>query len=134
MMPCQRRGAAQALVESALVLPLLIMLSLGVLQVILYAHARDVLVSAVQEGARLSAEDGRSLAEGYARAEALVTAGLGTSVQPVRLDGSLDDEVVALRVSASLRPILPLPLVAGLPIRAEGRVARERFRPAGGRK
>ncbi|MGI9147424.1 MAG: TadE/TadG family type IV pilus assembly protein [Chloroflexota bacterium] len=133
-MPCQRRGAAQALVESALVLPLLIMLSLGVLQVLLYAHARDVLVSAVQEGARLSAEDGRSLDEGYARAEALVTAGLGTSVEPVRLDGSLDDEVVALRVSASLRPILPLPLVTGLPIRAEGRVARERFRPAGGRK
>ncbi len=133
-MPCQRRGAAQALVESALVLPLLIMLSLGVLQVLLYAHARDVVVSAVQEGARLSAEDGRSLDEGYARAEALVTAGLGSSVQPLRLDGSLDDEVVTVRVSASLRPILPLPLVADLPIRAEGRVARERFRPAGGRR
>jgi hypothetical protein len=130
-MSCMRRRAAQALVESALVLPLVIMLSLGVLQVVLYAHARDVLTSAVQEGARLAAEDGRGLDEGYARAEALVTAGLGTSVVPVRLVGSLDGDMVALRVDASMRPILPLPLVQSLPIHAEGRVARERFRPAG---
>ena len=127
-----RRGAAQALVESALVLPLVIMVSLGVLQVVLYTHARDVLTSAAQEGARLAAEDGRGLDEGYARAEALVTAGLGTSVEAVRLNGSLDGERVALRADANLRPILPLPLVESLPIHAEGRVARERFRPAGG--
>ena len=130
-MSCKERGAAQALVESALVLPLVIMLSLGVLQVVLYAHARDVLTSAVQEGARLAAEDGRSLDEGYARAQALVTAGLGGSVEP-RLDGSLDSDIVLLRVNTNLRPILPLPLVQNLPIHAEGRVARERFRAAGG--
>jgi hypothetical protein len=131
-MSCTRRSAAQALVESALVLPLVIMLSLGVLQLVLYAHARDVLTSAVQEGARLAAEDGRGLDEGYARAKALVNAGLGTSVDPVRLDGTLGADVVALRVDARLRPILPLPLIQSLPIQAEGRVARERFRPAGG--
>jgi TadE-like protein len=131
-MSCKRCSAAQALVESALVLPLVIMLSLGVLQVVLYTHARDVLTSAVQEGARLAAEDGRGLDEGYARTQALVTAGLGTSVEPVRLDGSLDSDSVGLRVDANLRPILPLPLVESLPIHAEGRVARERFRPAGG--
>jgi len=131
-MSCKRRGAGQALVESALGLPLMLLLSLGVLQVVLYAHARDVLTSAVQEGARLAAEDGRGLDEGYARSRALVSAGLGTSVEPVRLDGNLDNDNVAVRVNASLRPILPLPLIQDLPIHAEGRVARERFRPAGG--
>jgi hypothetical protein len=131
-MRCKRRRAAQALVESALVLPLVIMLSLGVLQVVLYTHAHDVLTSAVQEGARLAAEDGRGLDEGYARAEALVAAGLGSSVEPVHLDGSMDSDIVALRVDANLRPILPLPLVQSLPIHAEGHVAREHFRPAGG--
>jgi hypothetical protein len=131
-MSCPRRGAAQALVESALMLPLAIMLSLGLLQVVLYAHARDVLVSAVQEGARLAAEDGRGLAEGYARAQVLTTAGLGGSVELLDLDGSQDADLVALRVDARLRTILPLPLVESLPIHAEGRVARERFRPAGG--
>ena len=127
-----RRDIAQALVESALVLPLLLTLSLGVLQVVLYAHARDVLISAAQEGARLAAEDGRGLDEGYARARALIAAGLGSSVDPVRLDGGADDELVAVHIDAALRPILPLPMVHDLPITAVGRVARERFRPAGG--
>jgi hypothetical protein len=120
------------LVESALVFPLVITLSLAVLQVVLYAHARDVLVSAVQEGARLAAEDGRSLDEGYARAQVLVGAGLGTSVELVVLDGRVDDEFAVLRVDAHLRPVLPLPLVHDLPVQAEARVARERFRPGGG--
>ena len=56
-----RRLAAQALVEAALVFPLAIGLSLGIVQVVLYVHARDVLVGAVQEGARLASEDGRGV-------------------------------------------------------------------------
>jgi hypothetical protein len=126
------RVIAQALLESALALPLILTLSLGVLQVVLYAHARDVLISAAQEGARLAAEDGRGLDEGFARARALIAAGLGSSVDLVRLDGGADDELVAVHIEAALRPILPLPLVHDLPITAVGRVARERFRPAGG--
>jgi hypothetical protein len=130
---CRSRcSPGQALVESALVLPLLITLALGVLQVVLYAHARGVLTSAAQEGARLAAEDGRGLNDGYARAESLVTAGLGSSVDPVRLDGRFEAEVVSVSVDAHMRPILPLPLVNDLPIHVEGRVARERFRPGGG--
>jgi hypothetical protein len=125
------RCAAQALVEFALVLPLMLTLSLGMLQVVLYAHARDVLISAAQEGARLAAEDGRGLDEGYARATALIAAGLGTSVEPVRLGGGMDDELVAMRIDAALRPILPLPFVHDLPMSAVSRVARERFRPGG---
>jgi len=125
------RLVAQALVESALVLPLMLTLSLSVLQVVLYAHAHDVLTSAAQEGARLAAEDGRGLDDGFARARALIAAGLGTSVDPIRLDGGADDELVAVRIEAALRPMLPLPLVHDLPVSAVGRVARERFRPAG---
>lgn len=128
----RRNPNAQALVESALVLPLVVTLALGVLQVVLYAHAHDVLTSAAQEGARLAAEDGRGLDDGFARARALIAAGLGSSVDPIRLDGGLDDELVAVHIDASLRPILPLPLVRDLPISAVGRVARERFRPGGG--
>jgi TadE-like protein len=132
-MHSRHRGAAQALVEAALVFPLAIGLSLGIVQVVLYVHARDVLLSAVQEGARLASEDGRSLDEGVARARDLVTAGLGRSAEPVLIDGTVDDELVTLRADADLRPILPLPMVSDLPLRAVGRVARERFRPGGGR-
>jgi hypothetical protein len=127
-----RDSAAQALVEFALVLPLIVTLCLGTLQLVLYAHARDVLTSAVQEGARLAAEDGRGLNEGYARVATLVAAGLGSSVDPIQIDGSEDADLVSVHIVAALHPILPLPQVAGLPIHAEARVARERFRPGGG--
>jgi hypothetical protein len=125
-----RRTPSQALVESALVFPLLILLSLGALQVILYAHARDVLLSAAEEGARLAAEDGRSLDEGLARCQALITAGLGSSLEPVRLNGQLGPEMVELQVDSALRPIVPV--AGGLPLHVSGHAARERFRPAGG--
>ena len=123
--PC----VAQALVEFALALPLVVASSLGVLQVVLYAHARDVVISSVQEAARLSAEDGRGLDEGYARARSLLSAGLGSSLDSTTIDGQMDADLVVMHVDAALQPILPL--AGGLPIHAEAAVARERFRPAG---
>jgi TadE-like protein len=124
-----RHRVAQALVEFALVLPMVLTLTLGVLQVVLYAHARDVVVSSVQEAARLSAEDGRGLDDGYDRARALVGAGLGSSLEPLTIDGSIGADVVVMRIDATLQSIVPL--VGGLPLHAEAIVARERFRPAG---
>ena len=124
-----RPYAAQALVEFALVLPLVVALTLGVLQVVLYAHARDVVISSVQEAARLSAEDGRGLDEGYARARSLMSAGLGDSLQPMAIDGQMDADLVVMQVDTALQPILPV--AAGLPIHAQAAVARERFRPGG---
>lgn len=124
-----RQCVAQALVEFALVAPLLVGLSLGILQVMLYVHANDVVTSSVQEGARLAAEDGRRLDEGYARTRVMLVAGLGDSLEAVTVDGSMDADSVRVRVDAGLLPILPLG--TRLPVHAEAWVARERFRPGG---
>lgn len=124
-----RPRVAQALVEFALVVPLLVGLSVGILQLVLYAHARDVVVSSVEEGTRLAAEDGRSLDEGFGRTRALVSAGLGSTLDPLAIDGSMDSDVVRIHINAGLMPILPLGRT--LPIEAEASVARERFRPGG---
>jgi hypothetical protein len=115
----------------AMVFPLLLTLALGLLQVTLYIHARDVLLAAVQEGARLAAEDGRSLEDGYQRARVLARAGLGSAVEPLEPRGRLDPELVEMRIDAALRPILPLPIGTGLPIQVQASVSRERFRPGG---
>ena len=123
--PC----VAQALVEFALVVPLLVGLSMGILQLVLYAHARDVVISSVQEGTRLAAEDGRGLEEGFARTRALIVAGLGTELDPLAIDGNIDADLVRIHVRAGLLPLLPLG--ATLPIEAEAWVTRERFRPGG---
>lgn len=130
MLSRPRLCPAQALVEFALVLPLVVLLSLGVMQLVLYAHARDVVISSAQEGARLAAEEGRTLDDGWTRAQALLSAGLGTSLDGVQLSGGVDADVVQVRIDAALRPIIPL--VTTLPMHAEARVSLERFRPGGG--
>jgi TadE-like protein len=130
-MRAERR--AQALVEAALVFPLLLVVSLGVLQFTLYEHARDVLAGAAQEGARLAAEDGRTLEDGLGRARELASAGLGSAVQPLEPSGLRGDEEVQISLDTRLQPIVPLPIRGGLPIHVDASVARERFRPGGGR-
>jgi len=125
--PC----VAQALVEFVLCLPLLLGLSLSVLQLVFYAHARDVVTSSAREAARLAAEDGRTVEEGFARARALVAAGLGNSVDPLLFVADGDDQVVSMQVDTALHPIVPLPLSGNLPLHAQAWVARERFRPGG---
>lgn len=129
MLKPSRPRVAQALVEFALILPLVIGISLGAVQVVLYAHARDLVMSAAQEGARLAAEDGRTLDEGYARARELIAAGLGTSVDSLEVAGGMDTELVLIRIDGRVPSILPM--LASLPVHSEARVARERFRPGG---
>jgi hypothetical protein len=126
-----RPRVAQAMVEFVLGLPLLLALSLGASQLVLYAHAGDVVTSAAQEGARIAAEDGRSDEEGYARAQVLVTAGLGSSVGPTQVTIGGDDQVVRIQIDTVLHPVVPLPVSVGLPLHAQAWVARERFRPGG---
>ena len=49
----------QSMVEFALALPVLLVIIIGVVQFALVYHARDVATTAVQEGARLAAAEGR---------------------------------------------------------------------------
>ena len=131
MASLRRCAAGQALVEAALVMPVLILMTLGVLQVVLYAHARDVLLTATQDGARLAAEDGGTLAAGYQRIQSLATAGLGSSVQPLQLRCRCDADHVDVSLDTALRPIIPLPFADHLPLHVRASVTRERFRPTG---
>src|SRR3972149_5043894 len=73
-----RRGErGQAMVELVLVLPVLLIILIGVVQFALVYHAKDVATTAAQEGARLAAADGRTPAEGAARARDVLQSGLG---------------------------------------------------------
>lgn len=72
------RGAA--VVEFVLVASLLMLVFLGVVQVALVLHARDVLVADAEEGARYAANLGVSAAAGEARCEQFVAASLSRSL------------------------------------------------------
>ena len=98
------RGAA--VVEFTLVSVLLVALFLGVLQVGLVLHARNVMVSAAQEGARFAANADRTPADGVVRTREALSGSLGadlvarTAVEPLPVtttpNGAL---VVGIRVS-----------------------------------
>ncbi len=102
-----------AVVEFVLVAVLLVALLLGVLQVGLVLHMRNVVVASVAEGAREAANADRSCSDGAARARDLVARSLSSRIAD-RLDfGCADapDGLVAVRVRGTL-PLLLLPVTA----------------------
>ena len=104
-----RTDRGSAVVEFTLVSILLVSLFLLVLQVGLVLHARNVMVSAAQEGARVAANADRTPADGVARTREALAGSLGTelvartAVTPLPPTG--DPAVVGIRVSG------PLPFV-----------------------
>ena len=70
-----QRGSAPA--EFVLVAGLLVAMSLGVLQLALISHVRQVLTSSAWEGARHASYYNTALAEGSALTRQLITQGLG---------------------------------------------------------
>ena len=125
-----RRG--QAMVEVAMVFPLLLIVAIGLVQFALYAHAENVVTGAVQDGARIAAEDGRSLPDGVATAQALLRAGLGGEASAITLQGREDQNVVVLQAQGRLRTIIPWVADASLPLSAQATMSKERFRAGGG--
>lgn len=105
-----RGDTGSAVVEFALVTPLLLILLLGVLQIALAMHVRATLTAAAAEGARVAALSGSSLSRGEQRTRDVLADSLaggrvaGVSASRERLVGV---EVVAITVTASL-PLIGL--------------------------
>jgi hypothetical protein len=133
-LPRHRLERGQALVEAALAFPILVLAAYAMVQVVLYVHARTVVVAAVQEGARAAATGGN----GIERAHGLLEAGLGPSGRRLRVNTRLDLGAVggeAWVVSADgTWPVQLGPTRIEAPLRAEARVSGEFFRggPPGG--
>lgn len=130
-MAVRREGeseAGQSLVEFALVAPVLLLVLFGAVQFALIVHARNVVTTAAQEGARFAAADGRTPGEGAARAEEVLSAGLGGGADgfSVTVDGG--DEVITVRTEGRYRLILPLLTGRDIPLNASAEMRRERFR------
>lgn len=127
-----RRGPGwehgQSMVEVAVAFPLLLMVALGLLQFALFYHAQNVVIGAVQDGARVAASEDRTIAEGVARAEVLLRAGLGQSSDGVSVRGIDGGDAIAIEAQGRLRAIIPWVGDATLPLWARSVVSKERFR------
>ena len=126
-----RAERGSTLVETAVTMPLLLLATLALLQLGLYAHAQRVVTSAAQEGARVAAGAGQTLDDGVAHAQALLRAGLGRSAEHVALRAEDDGEAIRFSASGQLRVIIPWTSDASLPLAARSIVSKERFRAGG---
>lgn len=125
-----RRGAV--LVEAALVLPLLLTLAIGMIQLGLVLHAQNVLTAAAQDGARVAAADGRSVNEGVDHARRLLAAGLGSRAARVSVSGAEGRDAVRVSVHAGLPLRMPWVDESTVRLGASATLTKERFRPGGG--
>lgn len=120
-----RGDRGSAVVELVLVLPLLLAVGVGVVQVVLTLHVRSVLTAAAAEGARAAALAGADPAAAVARVDDLLAGSLaGSVVRDVTARASADAglAVMVVRVEAHL-PLAGLLAPADLVV--EGRALRE---------
>jgi Flp pilus assembly protein TadG len=124
----RRAERGQAMVELALVLPVLLVILIGVVQFALVYHAKDVATTAAQEGARLAAADGRTPAEGAARARDVLQSGLGHTGSEFRVTAQDTGETVVVQAKGDYPLIIPWVTGRSIPIEAAGEVHKEGFR------
>lgn len=118
----------QSLVEFALVAPVLLIVLLGAVQFALVVHARNVVTAAVQEGARYAAAEGRTPADGVARAQEVLDTGVNRAEEPFTVTARSTDEIVAVHAEGSYRLIIPWITGRSLHLEATAEMRREGFR------
>lgn len=116
------------MVETALVFPLLLLVTIGLVQLALFYHAQNVVTGAAQDGARVAASEGRPVSDGVAHTQALLRAGLGPSVSLISVQGADAGDVVIVEAQGRLRLIIPWVGDGAVPLHARAIVSKERFR------
>lgn len=102
-----RDDAGNAVVEFALVTPILLIVVLAVVQVILALHVRSTLTAAAAEGARAAALSGSSLAVGERRTREVLDDAIG---------GGAATSVSASRSRVNQVPVIRIEITARLPL------------------
>jgi len=118
----------QSMVEFALALPVLLVILIGVVQFALVYHARDVATTAAQEGARLAAAEGRTPAEGAARAREVLDSGLGRSAGGFAVTAQNTGETTVVHTEGDYPLFVPWVTGRSIPIEATAEVRQEGFR------
>ena len=120
--------SGQSTVEVALAMPVLLAVLIGAVQLALVHHAQDVTATAVREGARLAAEDGRTADDGATRTREVLRSGLGSLGERFTVDASDDGDTVTARAEGEYRLIIPWVTGRSIGIEAEAATRKEGFR------
>jgi Flp pilus assembly protein TadG len=118
----------QALIETAIAFPVLLIVALVLVQFALFYQAEGVVTGAVQDGARLAAAQDSTLGDGVTHTRALLQAGLGRDAGQVTVQGSDGGSTVTIQAQGRLQLIIPWIGGASLPLQARSTISKERFR------
>ena len=124
----RRDERGQALVETAIAFPILLLVALALVQFALFYQAESVVTGAVQDGARVAAAENSTVDDGVIHTQSLLQAGLGRSAGEVAVQGSDGGETVTVQAQGRLQLILPWLGGASLPLEARSTVSKEHFR------
>ena len=116
------------MIETALAMPVLLMAAIGLLQFAIFYHSQNVLTEAVQEGARVAAQEDSTVDDGVAYAKVLLKAGIGPEADQMQVQGIDGGNAVAVQAQGKLRLIIPWAVNAGLPLWSRAVVSKEKFR------
>lgn len=114
--------------ELALILPALLFILLAVVQLALVVHAHTVITAAAQEGARYGAAEGRTAADGEARAQDVLAAGIGGGGDGFHVAARTAGETVVVQVQGRYGLLLPWLTGRSIPLEATAEMRREGFR------
>lgn len=120
--------AGESMVEFALVLPVLLLVLVGVVQLALVHHAQNVVTTAAQEGARLAAAEGGDPTGGEQRTRDVLGSGLGGNGDDFEVAATDDGETVTVRASGGYPLIFPWLGRRDIELDATASVRKEGFR------
>jgi len=124
-----RRQHAQSVVEAALAFVLLTVVVGMAVTVAWWAHAQNVVTSAVQDGARAASAIDGDTGRALALARRLLQLGLGRGADLVEVYAREDADSVTFTARGDW-PVMTGPGVeVNLPLAAEARVLKDRWRP-----
>jgi Flp pilus assembly protein TadG len=118
----------QALAETAVAFPILLIVALLVVQFALFYQAEGVVTGSVQDGARVAAAEDSTIGDGVVRTQDLLRAGLGQSAGEVTVNGSDGGNTVTIQAQGRLQLIIPWIRGASLPLQARSTISKEQFR------
>ena len=122
-----RRECGSAVVQSVFGMFFVLLLALGAIQVALTLYARNVVMSAVHEGARAAVQIDGSASSARAIAYGVIERTAGNLVEDLRIDVQTSDfsdrHLITVRATGEL--VAPGPVPVNLPMNVEATTARE---------
>jgi len=102
-----RGDRGEAVTETVILVPVLLLLIMLVIQFGLWYHAEHVVQAAAQEGARAARAQGATAEDGKARAEQFVESVGGQSVRSTSVTAERSPDTVTVRVSGEASMLVP---------------------------